>query len=86
MVKFSTDIIYNLEVLYVEACESGRIFEGLLPDNLNIYATTASNAEESSYGSMEHIVLVRKMFLQNILLAWETLYSISWMEDWYATL
>jgi legumain len=34
-----------------EACESGSIFEGLLSDALNIYATTASNAVESSWGT-----------------------------------
>jgi legumain len=38
-------------VVYVEACESGSIFEGLLSDGLNIYATTASNAVESSWGT-----------------------------------
>lgn len=38
-------------VLYVEACESGSIFEGLLPDELNIYVTTAANAYESSWGT-----------------------------------
>lgn len=38
-------------VFYVEACESGSIFEGLLSDDLNIYATTASNAQESSWGT-----------------------------------
>jgi legumain len=30
--------------------ESGSMFEGVLPKNLNIYVTTASNAEESSWG------------------------------------
>lgn len=37
--------------VYLEACESGSIFEGLLPPNLNIYATTASNAQESSWAT-----------------------------------
>jgi len=40
-----------MQVFYLEACESGSIFEGLLPEGLNIYATTASNAEESSWGT-----------------------------------
>lgn len=39
------------QVIYVEACESGSIFQGLLSDSLNIYATTASNAQESSWGT-----------------------------------
>lgn len=35
----------------MEACESGSMFEGLLADNINIYATTAANAMESSYAA-----------------------------------
>mgnify|MGYP001810911594 CR=1 FL=1 len=35
---------------YMEACESGSMFEGLLEDNIHIYATTAANAHESSWG------------------------------------
>jgi legumain len=35
---------------YVEACESGSIFDGLLPANLNIYVVTAANPNESSWG------------------------------------
>lgn len=38
-------------VVYIEACESGSIFEGLLSDSLKIYATTAANAQESSWGT-----------------------------------
>ncbi|CAD6270967.1 unnamed protein product [Miscanthus lutarioriparius] len=41
------------DYLYAEdlACESGSIFEGLLPKNISVYATTAANAEESSWGT-----------------------------------
>uniref|UniRef100_A0A2N9H3Q4 Legumain prodomain domain-containing protein n=1 Tax=Fagus sylvatica TaxID=28930 RepID=A0A2N9H3Q4_FAGSY len=42
---------YKSMVFYLEACEAGSIFEGLLPSNLNIYATTASNADESSWAA-----------------------------------
>jgi legumain len=42
---------YKEMVIYIEACESGSIFEGLLPEGLNIYVTTASNAQESSWGT-----------------------------------
>ena len=38
-------------MIYVEACESGSIFEGVLDKSLNIYATTAANAYESSWGT-----------------------------------
>ncbi|TVU20154.1 hypothetical protein EJB05_36351, partial [Eragrostis curvula] len=40
---------YKSLVLYVEACESGSMFEGLLPSDMNVYAMTASNANESSF-------------------------------------
>ncbi|KAI3971304.1 hypothetical protein MKX01_008148 [Papaver californicum] len=67
------------KVLYIEACESGSIFEGLMPEDLNIYVTTASNAEESSWGTYcpgmdpppppEYITCLGD------------LYSIAWLED-----
>jgi legumain len=36
--------------MYLEACESGSMFQGL-PDNIKVYATTASNAVESSWAT-----------------------------------
>ncbi|MCO5612501.1 hypothetical protein L7F22_066769 [Adiantum nelumboides] len=36
-------------VVYLEDCESGSIFDDILSNDLNIYATTASNAVESSW-------------------------------------
>merc|ERR1719219_70012 len=58
--------------IYVEACESGSMFKGLLPDNINIYATTASNATTSSYACYYDDKL--KTFLGDV-------YSVKWMED-----
>jgi len=43
--------MYKEMVLYIEACESGSMFENLLPTNINIYATTAANGEESSWAT-----------------------------------
>lgn len=70
---------YKSLVFYLEACESGSIFDGLLPEGLNIYATTAANAEESSWGTYcpgEY---------PNPPPEYETclgdLYSVAWMED-----
>ncbi|CAM8952815.1 unnamed protein product [Rhodiola kirilowii] len=70
---------YKSLVFYLEACESGSIFEGLLPEGLNIYATTAANAEESSWGTYcpgenpgpppEYETCLGD------------LYSVAWMED-----
>ncbi|GAB4854419.1 hypothetical protein Ancab_023005 [Ancistrocladus abbreviatus] len=42
---------YKSMVIYVEACEAGSIFDGLLPKGLNINVTTASNPSESSYAT-----------------------------------
>ncbi|KAL2940190.1 Vacuolar-processing enzyme [Bienertia sinuspersici] len=70
---------YKSLVFYVEACESGSIFEGLLPEGLNIYATTASNAVESSWGTYcpgDHVSPPPE---------YDTclgdMYSVAWMED-----
>ncbi|XP_048140908.1 vacuolar-processing enzyme isoform X2 [Rhodamnia argentea] len=42
---------YKEMVIYVEACESGSVFEGIMPKDLDIYVMTASNAQESSFGT-----------------------------------
>nr|ACJ85695.1 unknown [Medicago truncatula] len=42
---------YKKMVVYIEACESGSMFEGVMPKDLNVYVTTASNAQESSWGT-----------------------------------
>ena len=41
--------LYNKMLIYLESCESGSMFEGFLPTDLNILAVTASNSTESSY-------------------------------------
>lgn len=42
---------YKEMVMYIEACESGSMFEGLLDNDLSIYVTTAANAIESSWAT-----------------------------------
>ncbi|VDM91911.1 unnamed protein product [Onchocerca ochengi] len=37
-------------VFYMEACESGSMFANVLPKNIDVYAVTASNPHESSWG------------------------------------
>eukprot|EP00090_Calanus_glacialis_P034071 TRINITY_DN5688_c0_g1_i1.p1 TRINITY_DN5688_c0_g1~~TRINITY_DN5688_c0_g1_i1.p1 ORF type:complete len:453 (-),score=129.03 TRINITY_DN5688_c0_g1_i1:165-1523(-) len=63
---------YNKMVFYVEACESGSMFKGLLPADVNVFATTASNATTSSYAC--YFDKARKTFLGDV-------YSIKWLED-----
>jgi legumain len=67
------------QVFYLEACESGSIFEGLLPEDINIYATTASNAEESSWGC--YCPGESPSPPPEYYTCLGDLYSVSWMED-----
>ena len=59
-------------MFYVEACESGSMFDKLLPKNINVYATTAANSEESSYACY---------YDDNLQTYLGDLYSVNWMED-----
>ncbi|KAJ6317155.1 hypothetical protein OIU76_012832 [Salix suchowensis] len=70
---------YKSMVFYLEACESGTMFEGLLPSNWSIYAVTAANGEESSYGVYcpEFYPYPPSEFSTCL----GDVFSISWMED-----
>jgi legumain len=63
---------YSKMVFYIEACESGSMFDELLPKNINVFATTASNAHESSYAC--YFDKTRRTYLGDV-------YSIKWMQD-----
>jgi legumain len=55
-------------VFYLEVSESGCIFQGLLPENIDVYTTTAGKrGGESSWGTY--------------CSGDDRLYSIAWMED-----
>ncbi|XP_036591804.1 legumain [Trichosurus vulpecula] len=62
---------YKKMVFYIEACESGSMMNHL-PDDINVYATTAANPAESSYAC--YYDEERGTFLGD----W---YSVNWMED-----
>ncbi|XP_071730783.1 vacuolar-processing enzyme-like [Rutidosis leptorrhynchoides] len=70
---------YDEMVIYVEACESGSIFEGLLPADMDIYVTTASNANESSWAT--YCPGMKPSPPPEFDTCLGDLYSISWMED-----
>lgn len=40
---------YAKMFFYLEACQSGSMFAGILPDNINIYAMTAATPDEDSW-------------------------------------
>jgi len=71
--------MYKKLVFYMEACESGSMFEGHLPTDMNIYVTTASNAKESSWGTYcPPDDKVNGVELKSCL---GDLYSVNWMEN-----
>ena len=73
-----------MQVIYVEACESGSIFEGIMPSDLNIYVTTASNAEENSFGT--YCPGMNPPPPPEYITCLGDLYSVAWMEDRYLIL
>jgi len=75
-----TNSMYKELVFYLEACESGSMFEGVLDDSMSIYATTASNAKESSWGTYcsGDDAKVDGKAINSCL---GDLYSVNWMED-----
>ncbi|XP_031247873.1 legumain-like [Pistacia vera] len=70
---------YKEMVLYIEACESGSIFEGIMPKDLDIYVTTASNAQESSFGT--YCPGMDPSPPAEYITCLGDLYSVAWMED-----
>ncbi|XP_053701015.1 legumain [Synchiropus splendidus] len=62
---------YKKMVFYIEACESGSMMTDL-PADMDVYATTAANAHESSYAC--YFDEKRDTYLGD----W---YSVNWMED-----
>ncbi|KAJ8449372.1 hypothetical protein Cgig2_002504 [Carnegiea gigantea] len=70
---------YKEMVIYVEACESGSVFEGMMPENINVYVTTASNAQESSWGT--YCPGMDPAPPPEYMTCLGDLYSVAWMED-----
>eukprot|EP00050_Salpingoeca_kvevrii_P006055 m.287169 g.287169 ORF g.287169 m.287169 type:complete len:431 (-) comp11724_c0_seq1:146-1438(-) len=63
---------YSQLVFYMEACESGSMFENLLPTDINVFATTASDPDSSSYACYYNQTL--HTYLGDV-------YSVNWMEN-----
>nr|5H0I_A Chain A, Asparaginyl endopeptidase [Oldenlandia affinis]5H0I_B Chain B, Asparaginyl endopeptidase [Oldenlandia affinis] len=81
---------YKSLVFYLEACESGSMFEGILPEDLNIYALTSTNTTESSWCYYCPAQENPPPPEYNVCLG--DLFSVAWLEDsdvqnsWYETL
>jgi len=63
---------YHKMVMYIEACESGSMFDETLPSDINVLAVTAANASTSSYAC--YYDKQRRTYLGD-------LFSVKWMED-----
>lgn len=72
LVTMHTNKRFARLVFYMEACESGSMFSGLLPEDINVFATTASSPDESSYAC--YYDDVRQTYLGDV-------YSVKWLED-----
>ena len=70
--------MYKELVFYLEACESGSMF-AKLPEGISIYATSAANAKESSWGT--YCPPDDKVNGKSLNSCLGDLYSINWMED-----
>ncbi|KAK8767488.1 hypothetical protein V5799_005731 [Amblyomma americanum] len=62
---------YHTMVIYIEASRSGSLFDGRLPSNLNVYATTSARPSQNSYSCYWDSY-------RNVPLGSE--YSVKWME------
>ncbi|KAI6240668.1 Legumain [Aphelenchoides fujianensis] len=63
---------YGQLVFYVEACESGSMFEGILPNDTNVYVVTAANGDESSWAAY---------MCEDLETLLGDVFSIRWMEQ-----
>ncbi|CAN1299017.1 Vacuolar-processing enzyme [Linum perenne] len=70
---------YKSMVIYLEACDAGSMFDGMLPNDTNIYAMTASNPSENSYAFYCPDDDPSPPPDYNTCLG--DLFSISWLED-----
>jgi legumain len=75
----NTKSLWSKLVFYMEACESGSMFTGLLPSNINVFATTAADATEPSWGT--YCPPNDKVNGKAMNTCLGDLYSVNWMED-----
>jgi len=70
--RMHSDGMFAQLVFYLEACESGSMFEGILANDTDIFATTAASADQPSYAFYYNDTLSTYMADE---------YSIRWMQD-----
>lgn len=76
--KMQTNKMFGELLFYMEACESGSMFPNLKTDS-KVFAVTASNAQESSWGT--YCGADALVDGKNVGSCLGDLFSIAWMED-----
>ncbi|XP_050686859.1 legumain-like [Eriocheir sinensis] len=72
LIGMHRDKRFHEMVVYVEACESGSLFENLLPKDIEVYALSASSPRQHSYAC----------YFDNKLGTYlGDVFSVKWMED-----
>jgi legumain len=71
--------MYQDMTVYIEACESGSMFQNILTDDLGIYAVSAANGSESSWGN--YCSPDDKVNGKSVGSCLGDLFSTNWMED-----
>lgn len=71
--------MYKEMTMYMEACESGSMFEKILEDDINVYAVSAANAHESSWGT--YCSPDDSVDGKSLHTCLGDLFSVNWMED-----
>ena len=71
--------MFDQMVFYIEACEAGSMFDGLLDPKIKIYGLTASNPSESSWGT--YCYPDDQINGTHTGTCLGDLFSVNWMED-----
>lgn len=77
--KMHSENRYKEFVFYLEACESGSMFNKILPADINVYATTAANPSQSSWAT--YCNPDDKINGKSVGSCLGDEYSVVWMED-----
>ena len=71
--------MYKEMTVYMESCESGSMFENILPADKNIYALSAAKSDELSWGT--YCFPDDYVNGESIGSCLGDLFSVNWMED-----
>lgn len=70
--------MYGEFVVFLEACESGSMFQNMHLEDINVWALTATNATSPSYGT--YCYPHDGIKGQNLFTCLGDMFSVSWME------